>query len=57
MTEEELREYRKRVLDYLTSREHFEGLFPDGEISKKEFDKINNKLQKKYIYRKEHLLN
>ena len=57
MTEEELCEYRRHVQGYLTSREHFAGLFHDGEISKKEFDKINNKLLKKYHLSKRTLFN
>lgn len=57
MTEEQLREYRKRIQDYLNSREHFTGLFRDGEISKIEFDKINNKRLKKYHLSKRTLFN
>ena len=57
MTKEELLNYRKRVQEYMTSREYFAGLFRDGVISEKEFNKINNWLLKKYHLSKRTIFN
>ena len=57
MTKEELLDYRKRVQEYMTSREYFAGLFRDGVISEKEFNKINNRLLKKYRLSKRTIFN
>lgn len=57
MTEEQLRNYRKRVQDYMTSREYFAGLFVDGVITERQFKKINNRLLKKYHLSKRTIFN
>ena len=48
MTEEQLCIYRKRVQDYMTSREYFAGLFHEGFITEIEFHYLNLQLLMKY---------
>lgn len=48
MTDEEIRDYRKRLNQYRVSREFFANLFREGWITETEFEYLNHYLLIKY---------
>lgn len=48
MTDEELRDYHKRLNQYRVSRDFFANLFSEGWISETEFEYLNHYLLMKY---------
>ena len=48
MTDEEIRDYRKRLIQYRVSREFFANLFREGWITETEFEYLNHYLLIKY---------
>lgn len=48
MTDEEIRDYRKRLNQYRVSREFFANLFREGWIAETEFEYLNHYLLIKY---------
>ena len=48
MTDEEIRDYRKRLDQYRVSREFFANLFREGWITETEFEYLNHYLLIKY---------